>query len=133
MAELKTTSPKSSVPSSLLLSDTQRWTIVALLSASITINLLDRQVLSVLAPVLRGQFNWTNAQYGYIGVAFNLGMMIGQIPAGQLMDRVGTRKGLLAIFTAWSAISILLAFAGPGTLIDSISSPLVAWIPGLTL
>lgn len=116
-----------------LLSEGQRWTIVALLSISITINLLDRQVLSVLAPVLRGQFNWTNAQYGYIGVAFNLGMMLGQIPAGQLMDRVGTRKGLLAIFAAWSVISILLAFAGPGTLIESISSPLVGWIPGLTL
>jgi hypothetical protein len=30
-----------------------RWTIVGLLSASIAINLIDRQVLSVLAPVLR--------------------------------------------------------------------------------
>lgn len=114
-----------------LLSDNQRWTIVALLAASITINLLDRQVLAVLAPVLRAQFNWSNAQYGYIGVAFNLGMMLGQIPAGQLMDRVGTRKGLLAIFAAWSLISILLAFAGPGTLIESISSPFIGWIPGL--
>jgi MFS family permease len=120
-------------PKPFALTEGQRWTIVGLLSASITINLLDRQVLSVLAPVLRAQFNWTNAQYGYIGVAFNLGMMLGQIPAGQLMDRVGTRKGLLAIFTAWSAISILLAFAGPGTLVESISSPLVGWIPGLTL
>jgi len=116
-----------------LISDKQRWTIVGLLAASITINLLDRQVLSVLAPVLRAQFNWTNAQYGYVGVAFNLGMMLGQIPAGQLMDRWGTRKGLLAIFAAWSVISILLALAGPGSLIDTISSPLVVWIPGLTL
>ena len=71
----------------------QRWTIVALLSASITINLLDRQTLSVLAPLLREQWKWTNAQYAYIAVAFNLGMMIGQIPAGTLMDRVGTRIG----------------------------------------
>jgi ACS family hexuronate transporter-like MFS transporter len=115
-----------------LLSDRHRWTIVALLSASITINLLDRQVLSVLAPLLRSTFNWTNAQYGYVGVAFNLGMMLGQIPAGQLMDRVGTRKGLLTIFTAWSLISILLAFSGPGSLIDTVSYPLVSWIPLLT-
>jgi MFS family permease len=130
MVEAKAPGPS---PKPFALTEGQRWTIVGLLSASITINLLDRQVLSVLAPVLRAQFNWTNAQYGYIGVAFNLGMMLGQIPAGQLMDRVGTRKGLLAIFTAWSAISILLAFAGPGTLVESISSPLVGWIPGLTL
>jgi MFS family permease len=114
-----------------LLSDNQRWTIVGLLAASITINLLDRQVLSVLAPVLRSQFNWSNAEYGYVGVAFNLGMMLGQIPAGQLMDRVGTRKGLLTIFAVWSVISILLAFGGPGTLVETISSPVVGWIPGL--
>ena len=132
MVEARTQDPTPRLQPPVLTAN-KRWTIVALLAASITINLLDRQVLAVLAPVLRGQFNWTNAQYGYIGVAFNLGMMLGQIPAGQLMDRVGTRKGLLAIFTAWSVISILLAFAGPGTIIDTISSPLIAWIPGLTL
>src|SRR5690242_18911083 len=126
MVEARTQDPTPRLQPPVL-TENQRWTIVALLAASITINLLDRQVLAVLAPVLRGQFNWTNAQYGYIGVAFNLGMMLGQIPAGQLMDRVGTRKGLLAIFTAWSVISILLAFAGPGTIIDTISSPIIAW------
>ena len=111
-----------------LLTEAQRWTIVGLLSASITINLLHRQVLSVLASELRNQFHWTNTQYGYIAVAFNLGMMIGQIPAGQLMDRVGTRKGLLTIFSAWTVISLLHAFAGPGTLIDAIATPLIGWM-----
>ena len=76
------------------LSPKTRWTIVGLLSASITINLLDRQVLSVLANELRNAFQWSNAQYGYIAVAFNLGMMMGQVPAGSLMDRLGTRIGL---------------------------------------
>ena len=113
------------------LTERHRWSIVALLSASITINLLDRQVLSVLAPELRTQFSWTNAQYAYIAVAFNLGMMLGQIPAGQLMDRVGTRIGLLAIFSAWTVISILHAFAGPGTAIEAVARALVGWIPGL--
>ena len=45
------------------LSSKARWTIVGLLSASITINLLDRQVLSVLASELRTAFQWSNAQY----------------------------------------------------------------------
>src|SRR5215471_19574661 len=87
-----------------LLTDGQRWTIVGLLAASMTINLLDRQTLSVLAPLLREQWKWTNAQYAYVAVAFNLGMMCGQIPAGTLMDRVGTRLGLPIIFSAWSII-----------------------------
>src|SRR6516162_8038756 len=122
MVEAK--APAPSPKPSALMSETQRWTIVGLLSASITINLLHRQVLSVLASELRNQFHWTNAQYGYIAVAFNLGMMIGQIPAGQLMDKAGTRKGLLTIFSAWSIISLLHAFAGPGTAVDAVATPL---------
>ena len=113
------------------LSSKLRWTIVGLLSASITINLLDRQILSVLAAELRNSFGWSNAQYGYIAVAFNLGMMIGQIPSGALMDRVGTRIGLPVIFIAWSLIGVLHAFAGPGSSIDAIGSTLFGLIPGV--
>jgi ACS family hexuronate transporter-like MFS transporter len=81
-----------------------RWTIVGLLSASIAINLLDRQVINVLAPVLRENFRWTATQYSYIAVAFQVGMMVGQVPIGAFMDRVGTRVGLTVIFVAWSII-----------------------------
>ena len=113
------------------LSSSTRWTIVALLSASITINLLDRQVLSVLASELRTAFQWTNAQYGYIAVAFNLGMMCGQIPIGALMDRVGTRIGLSLIFVAWSLFGAAHALAGPGTAIERIAAGLFSVVPGL--
>ena len=79
-----------------------RWTIVALLSSSIAINLIDRQVLSVLAPVLREEMRLSATQYAYITASFQLGMMAGQVPVGAFMDRVGTRIGLAAIFVAWS-------------------------------
>jgi ACS family hexuronate transporter-like MFS transporter len=114
------------------LSSKTRWTIVGLLSASITINLLDRQVLSVLASELRTAFSWSNAQYAYIAVAFNLGMMCGQIPAGQLLDRVGTRTGLAAIFTVWSLLTCAHAIAGPGTGVEAVGRGLIGWIPGLS-
>jgi ACS family hexuronate transporter-like MFS transporter len=81
-----------------------RWTIVALLSASIAINLIDRQVLSVLAPLLRESMHLTATEYAYITAAFQLGMMAGQVPVGALIDRVGTRAGLACIFVAWSII-----------------------------
>jgi ACS family hexuronate transporter-like MFS transporter len=113
-----------------VLSPKARWTIVGLLSASITINLLDRQILSVLASELRAQFHWTNAQYGYIAVAFNLGMMCGQVPAGSLLDRVGTRVGLAAMFVAWCLIGAAHALAGPGTAIDSVASAILSAVPG---
>jgi len=81
-----------------------RWTIVGLLSASIAINLLDRQVINVLAPVLREMYTWTATQYSYIAVAFQIGMMAGQVPIGAYMDRAGTRVGLATIFLAWSIV-----------------------------
>lgn len=115
-----------------VLSSKTRWTIVGLLSASITINLLDRQVLSVLASELRTAFQWSNAQYGYIAVAFNLGMMCGQIPAGALMDRLGTRIGLAIIFVAWSLLTTAHALAGPGTGVEAIGRALITWIPGMS-
>lgn len=113
------------------LSSKTRWTIVGLLSASITINLLDRQTLSVMAPLLREQWQWSAAQYGYIAVAFNLGMMIGQIPAGTFMDRVGTKVGLATIFIAWTVICAAHALAGPGTVIESVLGSIYSALPGL--
>jgi MFS transporter, ACS family, hexuronate transporter len=115
------------------LSSKARWTIVGLLSASITINLLDRQVLSLLAAELRTLFQWTNAQYGYIAVAFNLGMMCGQVPAGALLDRIGTRLGLSLIFVAWSLIGAAHGAAGPGTGIEAVGRAILSVIPGFPM
>lgn len=81
-----------------------RWTIVGLLSASIAINLIDRQVLSVLAPVLSESLQLSATDYSYITAAFQLGMIAGQVPIGAFLDKVGARTGLAAIFLAWSFI-----------------------------
>ncbi|HRG09451.1 MAG TPA: MFS transporter, partial [Cyclobacteriaceae bacterium] len=36
-----------------------RWVVCALLFAATTINYIDRQVLSLLKPVLEKEFNWS--------------------------------------------------------------------------
>ena len=76
------------------LSARKSWAILALLSASMAINLFDRQILSVLAPVIRDSQHFSPSEYGYITAAFQIGMLLGQVPAGSLMDSVGTRVGL---------------------------------------
>jgi ACS family hexuronate transporter-like MFS transporter len=86
--------------------------LLALLSASIAINLVDRQALSVVAPVMRGSLHFTNTDYAYIVCAFQVGMFLGQVPAGQLMDRLGTRLGLTIAFVAWSIVNTAHALAG---------------------
>ena len=83
--------------------DNARWGILALLFLSITINLLDRQVLSVMAPMIRDELRLSNTEYSYIVFAFTLGLTLAQAPAGMWLDRRGPRWGLPVIMAIWSA------------------------------
>lgn len=80
----------------------RRWAILGLLFLSIAINLLDRQVLSLVAPILREQFQLSATQYSYIVFSFLLGLTLSQAPAGLFLDRKGPRLGMAVIATWWS-------------------------------
>ena len=88
-----------------------RWWIAALLFASTTINYLDRQTLSVLAPRLKTEFTWTNSDFALIIMAFRAAYALGQLLSGRWLDRVGTRTGLAAAVTAYSGFAMLTSFA----------------------
>lgn len=79
-----------------------RWIVLSLLLAITVINFIDRQTVSVLAPVLRQMLHLTNEQYGRIVAAFQFGMMTGEFPMGWLMDRWGVRFGLAGAVLWWS-------------------------------
>ena len=49
-----------------------RWWIAGLLFASTTINYIDRQTLSVLAPYLKRDFAWSNSNFAVIVIAFRI-------------------------------------------------------------
>ena len=91
-----------------------RWWILALLFAVTVINFVDRQALSVLAPIIRETFHLSNTQYGTIVSWFQFGMVVGEFPMGWLMDRVGVRAGMVFAVTWWSIANGL--HAGAGTL-----------------
>jgi len=88
-----------------------RWTICSLLFFATTINLLERQVLSMLAKTLEVKIGWTSLQYGYMTGAFQATYAIGLLGAGYLMDRFGTRKGFSVAVTVWSLAAIAHAAA----------------------
>jgi ACS family hexuronate transporter-like MFS transporter len=89
----------------------QRWGILALLFFSIMINLLDRQVLSVMAPMIRDELGLSNTDYSLILFFFMAGLTIFQYPVGSLIDRKGARWGLPFIMLIWSIANGLHAFA----------------------
>ena len=88
-----------------------RWIIGGLLFLSTVVNYLDRQTLSVLAPHLKVQFEWTNADFALIIIAFRAAYAIGQAGAGRLLDRLGTRLGLTIAVTFYSIAAVLTSFA----------------------
>jgi MFS transporter, ACS family, hexuronate transporter len=88
-----------------------RWYIGGLLFLSTVINYIDRQTLSVLAPTLKTQFNWTNTDYSYVIIAFRLAYAFGQTASGRLLDWIGTRKGLSLTVAFYSLAAMLTSLA----------------------
>ena len=90
-----------------------RWTICALLFFATTVNYLDRQVLSLLKPVLEDKFGWTNSQYADIASAFQFTYAIAMLFAGRVIDKMGTKKGYTWAIIIWSIGAIIHALAIP--------------------
>jgi len=81
------------------------------------INYLDRQTLSVAAPVLRDQFHMSNTDYSRVLFAFLLAYTIMNGVSGPLIDRLGTRLGYGLCIAWWSAAALPHAAArGPVSL-----------------
>ncbi len=88
-----------------------RWWIGGMLFLSTVINYLDRQTLSILAPYLKTEYQWTNADYANLVIAFRIAYSAGQTIFGRIMDRIGTRRGLTISVTWYSIVSILTSLA----------------------
>jgi len=90
-----------------------RWTICALLFFATTVNYLDRQVLSLLAPSLSTEFGWTNTDYANIAAAFQFVYAISMLFAGRVVDKIGTKTAYVVAITIWSLGALLHAFSVP--------------------
>ena len=108
-----------------------RWTICALLFFATTVNYLDRQVLSLLAPDLSTQFGWSNTDYANIASVFQFVYAISMLFAGRVVDKIGTKTAYIVAICIWSTGAIMHAFAVPmGEGIGALSSALgLAVIP----
>ncbi len=88
-----------------------RWTICALLFFATTVNYLDRQVLSLLAPDLSKEFGWSNSDYANITAVFQFVYAISMLFAGRIIDKLGTKAGFTWAIIIWSIGAILHAYA----------------------
>jgi ACS family hexuronate transporter-like MFS transporter len=88
-----------------------RWTICGLLFFATTINYLDRQVLSLLAPALSKEFGWSNTDYANIAAAFQFIYAISMLFAGRVVDRLGTKNSYQLAILIWSLGAVAHAYA----------------------
>ncbi|MEX1238686.1 MAG: MFS transporter, partial [Cyclobacteriaceae bacterium] len=66
-----------------------RWTICALLFAATTINYIDRQILSLIKPILDDELNWSNEEFGLVNSAFQGAYAVGLLFFGWFVDKFG--------------------------------------------
>jgi MFS transporter, ACS family, hexuronate transporter len=88
-----------------------RWTICALLFFATTVNYLDRQVLSLLAPDLSKEFGWSNTDYANITAVFQFVYAISMLFAGRVVDKLGTKAAFMLAIFVWSIGAVMHAFA----------------------
>ena len=86
-----------------------RWSILALVFFATTINYIDRQILSLLKPMLDVSIGWTNTQYGWVNSAFQGAYAIGLLWFGGFVDRAGVKRGYQISIIGWSVAAILHA------------------------
>lgn len=88
-----------------------RWLVVSFIFLATVINYLDRQTLSVAAPIIRRDLGFGDLEYSRIVGLFLLSYTIMNGVSGPLIDRLGTRKGYALCMLWWSGASVLHAFA----------------------
>ena len=82
-----------------------RWRVAAVLCAAIGISYLDRQALSVAIAAIQRDIPLTNTEFSQLQAAFLLAYALMYAGGGALVDRLGTRRGLLVIMIGWSLAS----------------------------
>ncbi|WP_233855811.1 MFS transporter [Paraburkholderia sp. HD33-4] len=96
----------------------QRWFVVALLFLAGVINYLDRAALSIAAPLIQKDLNFSHAQMGVVFSSFFIGYALFNFVGGLASDKVGAKRVFGTAMGVWSVFCGATALAsGIGSLI----------------
>jgi MFS transporter, ACS family, hexuronate transporter len=95
----------------MTLSKRRRWTLFALLLAATMLNLIDRQIISVLKPMISRDLGWSDNDYGTLAAWFQGSAAVAFLMTGWIVDRAGAKwANPIGVFT-WSLAAIGHAWA----------------------
>lgn len=93
-----------------------RWYIITLIAVATVINYIDRSAINIMWPFIYKDFGIPESEsknaLALITTFFMIAYAIGQTVMGRLMDRIGTRLGMVVSIALWSVATGLHAFAG---------------------
>lgn len=123
----------------------RRWLIVAIIFFAIVLSYVDRQILSLLKPLLKGEFGFDDVGYATLVNIFTSLYAVMYVVSGWLVDRFGVRVLMLSGIVTWSLACIgagltrsfsalatmrgLLGFSEP-TAFPSQIRVMAIWFPG---
>lgn len=93
-----------------------RWVAVSVFIASSTLNFLDRQLLSTLAPLILTEFHLDQTGFGFIVSIFSFAYAASSLAVGWLLDKLGVNRAMSLAVSWWSlaatATALIRSFGG---------------------
>ena len=89
-----------------------RYVILALILLLATVAYADRAILSISGPGIKQQFGLSPVQLGFILSAFSWSYVVGQVPGGLLLDRLGTKAVYGVALVLWSIATFAIGLVG---------------------
>ncbi len=94
------------------LSTAARYYAMVILAIVYMFNFIDRQILAILLPAIKAEFDVGDAYLGFLtGTVFALFYVTVGIPIAQYADRCNRRNLIASAVALWSAMTVLSGFA----------------------
>src|SRR5690606_33110805 len=84
----------------------RRWFIVAIIFLAIVFNYVDRQMVSILKPLLKREFSLDDSGYAWIVNIFTICYAVMYPVSGWLVDKFGAGKVMFYSIIVWSVASV---------------------------
>jgi ACS family tartrate transporter-like MFS transporter len=81
------------------------WRLVALLFLLYVVAYLDRINIGFAALQIQSRFHLSDASYGFAAGVFFAGYVVLQLPSNMILNRIGARRWIAALMTAWGIIA----------------------------
>lgn len=111
MAEALAVASEEAGASSGGLVERRRWWLLSLVMAAGILNLVDRQVISVLKPLIQADLHWSDVDYGRLASLFQLSAALAFLGVGWIVDRLGVKWAGPAGVFAWSLAAMAHGWA----------------------